>query len=79
MEVDFLCESARLVIELDGDQHLGDADAYRSDRRKDALLQRNGLFVLRVLASDLGTHLNDVLDRILATLEHCERQNASRL
>lgn len=27
MEVDFLCPEKRLVIELDGDQHLGDADA----------------------------------------------------
>ena len=35
MEVDFLCSDARLVIELDGAQHLADADAYRRDRRKD--------------------------------------------
>ncbi len=39
MEVDFLCADARVVIELDGAQHLADADAYRRDRRKDALLQ----------------------------------------
>ncbi len=74
MEVDFLCETARLVVELDGDQHLGDPGAYRRDRRKDSLLQRNGYFVLRVLAGDLGTRLGDVLDEILATLDHRSRR-----
>lgn len=44
MEVDLLCADARLVIELDGGQHLASADAYRRDRRKDALLQEHGYF-----------------------------------
>ncbi len=70
MEVDFYCEDAGLVIELDGAQHLSDADAYRSDRRKDAFLQGNGYFVLRFLAEDLGKQLNVVLDTILRTLAH---------
>lgn len=39
MEVDFLYADARLVLELDGAQHLDDANAYRRDREKDALLQ----------------------------------------
>jgi hypothetical protein len=33
MEVDLLCEPSRLALELDGSQHLGDPDAYRSRRR----------------------------------------------
>ena len=64
MEVDFLDPQARIVIELDGPQHLSDLDAYRRDRRKDALLQQNGYLVLRFLAEDLGTRLDDVLDEI---------------
>ena len=68
MEVDFLCADARLVIELDGAQHLADADAYRRDRRKDALLQQHGYFVLRFLAEDAGKHLDYVLDTIQAAL-----------
>ena len=71
MEVDFLCERARLVLELDGPQHLGDTDAYRRDRRKDQLLQQNGYFVLRFLAEDAGKRLDVVLDTILAALVHC--------
>lgn len=70
MEVDLLCTEARLVIELDGAQHLADAEAYRRDRRKDALLQQNGYFVLRFLAEDLGKHLDYVLDTVFGALAH---------
>ena len=68
MEVDLLCADARIVIELDGAQHLADAEAYRRDRRKDALLQENGYLVLRFLAEDVGKHLDLILDTILTAL-----------
>jgi very-short-patch-repair endonuclease len=70
MEVDLFCVEAGVVIELDGAQHLADADAYRRDRRKDALLQQNGYFVLRFLTEDVGKRLDHVLDTVLATLVH---------
>lgn len=69
-EVDLLCADSRVVVELDDGQHLADADAYRRDRRKDALLQENGYFVLRYLAEDVGKHLDSVLDGILRWLTH---------
>jgi very-short-patch-repair endonuclease len=47
---------------------LADAEAYRRDRRKDAILQKNGYFVLRFLAEDAGKRLDHILDTILATL-----------
>ena len=65
MEVDLLCDDARVVVELDGAQHLTDAAAYRRDRRKDQLLQENGDIVLRFLAEDLAKELDTVLDAIL--------------
>ena len=68
MEVDLLCADARVVVELDGAQHLESADAYRRDRRKDQLLQQNGYFVLRFLAEDVGKNLDMVLDTIQRTL-----------
>jgi very-short-patch-repair endonuclease len=68
MEVDLLCADARVAVELDGAQHLSDADAYRRDRRKDFLLQKNGYFVLRFLAEDVGKRLDEVLDTILGAL-----------
>jgi len=73
MEVDFFCADSRVVVELDGAQHLADAEAYRRDRRRDAMLQKNGYFVLRFLAEDAGKRLDHILDTILATLTHRRR------
>ena len=68
MEIDLLCSDMRIAIEIDGKQHLSDANAYRRDRRKDMLLQENGYIVLRFLAEDIGKYLDDVLDCILRAL-----------
>jgi very-short-patch-repair endonuclease len=68
LEVDLLCEDARVAVELDGAQHLADPVAYRRDRRKDQLLQENGFFVLRFLAEDVGKELELVLDTILRSV-----------
>jgi superfamily II DNA or RNA helicase/very-short-patch-repair endonuclease len=68
MEIDLLCEDSRVVVEIDGAQHLADPVAYRRDRRKDQLLQENGYFVLRCLAEDLAKELDSVLDGILRAL-----------
>ena len=77
MEVDFLCAEKRLVIELDGSQHLGDAAAYRRDRRKDLLLQCHGYLVLRFLAGDLGRELDSVLDTVLRAMAARKEGGAS--
>jgi hypothetical protein len=79
MEVDLFCAEAGVAIELDGAQHLGDVDAYRRDRRKDALLQQNKFFVLRFLAEDAGQRLDHVLDTILAALVHRKKDRAWRI
>jgi very-short-patch-repair endonuclease len=76
MEVDFLNESLRIVIELDGSQHLADAEAYRRDRRKDRLLQQNGYLVMRFLAGDAGKDLDGVLDSILQSMAGRERSRS---
>ncbi len=68
LEVDLLCDEARVAVELDGAQHLGDPVAYRRDRRKDQLLQENRYLVLRFLAEDVGKDLDAVLDAILRAL-----------
>ena len=74
MEADLFCAEAGIAVELDGAQHLNDPDAYRRDRRKDALLQENGYFVLRFLAEDVGKHLDAVLDAIMRALAHRRNQ-----
>ena len=68
MEIDLLCADSRVVVEVDGAQHLADPVAYRRDRRKDQLLQENGYLVLRYLAEDLAKELDSVLDGILRAL-----------
>jgi very-short-patch-repair endonuclease len=68
LEADLLCADTRVVVELDGAQHLADPVAYRRDRRKDQLLQEDGYFVLRFLAEDVGKDLDAVLDAILRAL-----------
>jgi len=70
IEIDLYCAKLKLAIEIDGPQHLTDPDAWRSDRRKDALLQEHGIFVLRFLAEDLGKHLDRTLDAILRVVSH---------
>jgi very-short-patch-repair endonuclease len=80
MEIDLLCIEAHLAIELDGAQHLDNAEACRRDRRKDALLQENGYTVLRFLAEDVGKRLDDVLDSILRVLsKHLENKTTNSL
>jgi hypothetical protein len=72
MEIDLFCPKLKLAIEIDGPQHLS-ATAFRSDRRKDALLQESGIHVLRFLAEDLGMHLDATLDSILRAVAHLRR------
>jgi very-short-patch-repair endonuclease len=72
---DFLCIEARIVAEVDGEQHLSDANAYRRDRRKDRLLQENGYIVLRFLAEDLAKDLDSVLDAILRALTRHQKSS----
>ena len=73
MEVDLLCNGARLVVELDGPHHMESAVAYRRDRRKDQLLQESGYLVLRFLVEDLSKDLDAVLDAILRALVNRQR------
>jgi len=76
-ELDQLCTDARVAVELDGGQHLGDPEAYRRDRRKDQLLQEHGYFVRRFLAEDVGRNLDQVLDAVLRTIT-CRRRSIAQ-
>ena len=67
-EVDLLCRSPRVAIELDGYYHFLAPDGYRRDRTKDWELQRRGFVVLRFLAEDVIPQLEMIRDRILDAL-----------
>ena len=64
-EVDLLCRSLRIAIELDGYFHFLKPGGYRRDRTKDWELQRRGFVVLRFLAEDVIPQLEMIRDRIL--------------
>jgi hypothetical protein len=67
-EVDLLCRSPRIAIELDGYFHFLAPDDYRRDRAKDWELQQRGFVVLRFLAEDVIPQLEMIRDRILDAL-----------
>jgi very-short-patch-repair endonuclease len=52
-EVDLLSRGDAIAVEIDGYHHFTDPDCYRRDRRKDLLLQTQGLLVIRLLADDV--------------------------
>lgn len=64
--VDFLCEAAKLVIEIDGGQH-AEREAY--DRERTAVLEQAGYFVLRFWNNDVLRNTDSVLGRIAETLD----------
>jgi very-short-patch-repair endonuclease len=74
MEVDLLCRRPRIAIELDGWFHFTDRDHYRRDRRKDILLHEHGYVVLRFLAEDVVSHLEEVLSVITRSLTRARGQ-----
>jgi len=63
--VDFLCRSARLVVELDGISHDGRLEM---DARRDAYLEQNGYHVVRFSNEQVFDNLEGVIAVIDAVL-----------
>lgn len=64
--VDFYCPEARLVIEIDGDSHAGQAEY---DQARTDWLQAQGYRVIRFTNHDVRENISAVLESIL---EHCK-------
>src|ERR1044071_114198 len=62
---DFCCESARLIIELDGGQH---ADRTVSDAERTTALEAQGYLVLRFWNNDVLRNIDGVLQTIVDTV-----------
>ncbi|MDO8875535.1 MAG: DUF559 domain-containing protein [Pseudolabrys sp.] len=65
--VDFICETSRLIIELDGGQHF-EAENQRRDARRDAFLSDKGYRVLRFNNHDVMVNKEGVLETIAAAI-----------
>jgi very-short-patch-repair endonuclease len=65
--LDFYCDVAKLVVEIDGEAHdRGDNPA--RDGQRDDWLRSQGLGVLRIPAKEVLTNLDDVLRHIIASI-----------
>ena len=62
---DFVCRERKLVIELDGSQHIENAH----DHIRDAFLRSMGYKVLRFWNAEVFDNMDGVLETILASLE----------
>lgn len=69
-EVDLLGREDRIAIEIDGYHHFADADGYRRDRRKDVLLQTQGLLVVRLLAEDVTRDPREAVNTVCRALAY---------
>jgi very-short-patch-repair endonuclease len=73
--VDFACFPAKLIIELDGPQHLT-PEAIEHDNLRSAWLAGEGFQILRFRNQELDEDIQGVVDVIARALEKC--QAASR-
>jgi very-short-patch-repair endonuclease len=62
---DFVCHSAKLVIELDGGQHFSD-QGERADAARSVVIEAKGFKILRFSNHDLMTNRSGVLETIAA-------------
>jgi very-short-patch-repair endonuclease len=64
---DFICHSAKLIIELDGGQHFSNR-AEQADEKRSAAIETKGFKVLRVSNHDVMTNRTGVLEAISSAL-----------
>ncbi len=68
--VDFVCFGRKLIVELDGPQHL-DPAARDHDVRRTAWLTAQGFRVLRFRNHELDEDIRQVIERIAQALAEC--------
>ncbi|MGE0399460.1 MAG: DUF559 domain-containing protein [Kofleriaceae bacterium] len=69
-EVDLLSRGDNIAVEIDGVHHFADPNCYRRDRRKDLLLQTQGLLVIRVLAEDVLADPREAVNDVCRALAY---------
>ena len=68
--VDFCCLAVRLIVELDGDSHIG-KEAYDGQRQK--FLATQGFKVLRFIDTEIYENLEDVIEFVW---HHCHARDS---
>ena len=72
--VDFFCETAKLVIELDGSQHY-EPDEQQQDASRSAYLESLGLMVVRYSNADLHRNFRGVCESIDLLIRQRRKNN----
>ena len=72
--VDFVCLEQKLIVELDGGQHV--EQAQYDARRTNALIEK-GFLILRYWNNDVLNNTNAVLETILAEMNACPSPSPS--
>ena len=72
--VDFVCRERKLIIEIDGGQHM---DAMEYDAKRTKYLESHGYRVLRVWNDEVFKNLQVVMDKILHALSIVPHQAPS--
>jgi very-short-patch-repair endonuclease len=62
---DFVCNDARLIVEIDGGQH----NANAHDRKRDAWLRNQGFLVLRFWNNEVLSNTDGVVAEIVRALK----------
>lgn len=73
---DFVCQSARLVIEIDGSTHEG-AKAQAKDERRTAFLEHEGYRVVRFTNAEVMKNLEEVAATVRSALASSESPSPS--
>jgi very-short-patch-repair endonuclease len=77
--LDFVEHTAKLVVELDGEQH-GEAAHQKRDAKRDATLASQGYLTLRFWNSEIAENLDGIVDHILRELQQrSPTRSASRI
>ena len=69
--VDFVCFATKLIVELNGPQHL-EPDALEHDTRRTDWLSKRGFHVLRFRNQELDENIHGVVDAIVSALAELE-------
>jgi very-short-patch-repair endonuclease len=59
---DFCCEKEKLIVELDGSQHM---ETVHADERRTAFFERRGYKVVRFWNNDVFKNMDGVLETLL--------------
>ena len=73
---DFLCNSAQLIVEVDGGQH---AEHKEYVQYRDDFLRANGYDVIRFWNNEVMNNLDGVLETLTLTLSQRERELTNSL